>query len=288
MANKIKLSTIKHLTLFTWVVLLSNCSDDKDLSGAIYASDSVNDRFEQSIEWNKIHPSKHFELTSEHYSILVGADSHIGGTKNFNALVAEARKPENLALVMIGDLVSGQKEDYEILNQNLPSFNEVPYFLMVGNHDLFFNGWKTFYEYFGSSTYYFTVSTPTANDIYICIDSGSGTIGNKQLEWLISLLTTERANYRNCIVLTHVNFFRNHNQIATNPLVDEIYVLLDLFAKNQINLVITGHDHRKAVYVFGNTTYITLNSIADSNKTPSYLNINISDQKADYEFHDFK
>ena len=43
---------------------------------------------------------------------------------------------------------------------------EKPVFLITGNHDLFFDGWKTFYEFFGSSTYYFTVSTPEVPDLY--------------------------------------------------------------------------------------------------------------------------
>lgn len=284
MAIKLNMQSIKCLAAITLSFLLLNCSENRDLTGFFISPDTVNERFVQSEDWNSKHEPKQLEVATDHYTILLGGDSHIGGTKNFNALLSEAKKPENLALVMVGDLVTGRSEDYKVLSECLSDFQNVPYFMVVGNHDLFFDGWKTFYEYFGTSTYYFTVKTPTANDLYICLDTGTGTIGDKQLTWLMDILSTERNKYRNCIVLTHLNFFRNHNQLSTNPLVTELYVLLDLFAKNRVNMVISGHDHVKAINEFGNTTYITLSALLDGNAQASYLKLNIASDKLEYEF----
>lgn len=280
----------KHKVSIILVLLLlfSNCAKDRDISGFFVSTDPVNTRFEQSEIWNKSHPFNNFDVETENYTILVGGDSHIGGVRNFTALVAEAKKTANLALVIVGDLVTGKKEDYDVLKKYLPDFDEVPYFFMVGNHDLFYDGWKTFYDYFGSSTYYFTVKTPMANDIFICLDSGGGTLGDKQLTWLIDILSSKRENYRNCIVFTHLNFFRNRNQLSTNPLVTELYVLLDLFTKYRVDMVVSGHDHVKAVNVLGNTSYITLRALKDGISNPSFLKLNVMSDKVSCNFQGIK
>lgn len=284
MEYKLKLQIIKYLVAAIVPFFLFNCSDDRDLTGFVASPDTVNERFVQSEDWNSRHSSKQLEIATENYSILVGGDSHIGGVQNFNALLAAAKKPEILALVMVGDIVTGKTEDYKTLNECLTDFKDVPYFMMAGNHDLFFDGWKTFYENFGSSTYYFTVKTPSASDLFICLDTATGTVGDKQLSWLINILSNERNKYRNCIVFTHLNFFRNHNQASTNPLVTELYVLLDLFAKNRVNMVVSGHDHVKAINEFGNTTYITLSALKDGSSDPSYLKLTINGDKFEYTF----
>jgi UDP-2,3-diacylglucosamine pyrophosphatase LpxH len=282
MANQLK------ITLVLLVAILSGCSSKLDFSGFLFPDDLVDSRFVQSDQWNQTHPFKNLVVTSENYQLLVAADSHIGPIGNFNKFLTQASKPENTAFVMVGDIVSGHKEDYLVFKNALPDFNLVHYFLMAGNHDLYFDGWKSFYEDFGSSTYYFTVQTPTQSDLYICLDSGSGTLGGKQLAWLKNVLSTKRANYRNCVVFSHVNFFRNRHTGSTNPLVDELYVLMDLFAENRVDMVISGHDHVRSINNFGFTTYITLGAILDNFPQASFLKLKVTSTKADYEFVDLK
>ena len=282
MANQLK------IVLVLLATMLSGCTSTLDFSGFFFPADLVDSRFTQSDQWNQTHPFKNMVVTSENYQLLVAADSHIGPVVNFNKFLTEASKPENTAFVMVGDIVTGHKEDYLVFKNELPDFNQVHYFLMAGNHDLYFDGWKTFYDYFGSSTYYFTVQTPTESDLYICLDSGSGTLGGKQLAWLKNVLSSKRANYRNCVVFSHVNFFRNRHTGSTNPLVDELYVLMDLFETYKVNMVISGHDHVRSINNFGFTTYITLDGLLDSNQNASYLKLKVNAEKAGYEFIDLK
>ncbi len=265
-------------------LLLSNCNGNLDFSGFIRSTDRVNTRFEQSSEWNKNHPYKTLVTNTENYQLLVAADSHIGGLNNFKILIEEAKKPENVAFVMVGDIVSGKKEDYLTLKNALPDFNQYPYFLIVGNHDLYFDGWKTFSQYFGTSTYYFSVQTPSAKDLYICLDTGGGTLGSKQLAWLKNLLKLQRQNYRNCFVFSHVNFFREHHTGSTNPLETELEVLLALFTDYQINMVISGHDHLQAVNRLGYTTYLTIDALLDNYYNASLLQLSIYEGKVGYKF----
>lgn len=278
MANRLKTG------ILIFLISLVGCGQHPDFSGLLYSPDRVDQRFEQSEEWNKTHPAKNLMANSENYQLLVAGDSHVGGLVNFNKMLDEARKPENIAMVIVGDVVTGQKEDYDVLKAALPDFNEVPYFLMVGNHDLYFDGWKTFYEYFGSSIYYFTVQTPQYDDIFICLDSGGGTLGGKQLSWLKNLLKTERENYRNCIIFSHVNFFREHHTGSTNPLKTELEVLLPLFAKYRVNMVIMGHDHLRTISNFGITTYLTMDALKDGVPNASFVQLEVSEEGMNYEF----
>ncbi|MHB9140272.1 MAG: metallophosphoesterase family protein [Paludibacter sp.] len=283
MATKLKIS------LFVLIVFgITGCNSNLDFSGFLYSPDHVDSRFEESDAWNQTHPFKTLTVNSENYQILVSGDSHIGGLINFRKMLDEAKKPENLAFVMVGDNVTGKKEDYLRFKNELPDFNQIPYFLVVGNHDLYFDGWKTFYEYFGSSTYYFTVQTPLNRDIYICLDSGGGTLGDKQLTWLKNLLSTKRDQYRNCVVFTHVNFFRDHHTGSTNPLETELEVLLPLFAQNRVNLVIMGHDHNRAIDKLGWTTYITMDALLDGFPNASFVKLEVTKTTLGYEFQDIK
>jgi hypothetical protein len=158
---------------------------------------------------------------------------------------------------------------------------------MVGNHDLWFNGWNQFYSRFGSSTYIFTIETPAAKDLFICLDTGSGTLGKKQMDWLKEILQTSRNEYRYCILFTHNNMFRNRHTSSTNPLVEELHVLIELFTIHKVDMIITAHDHIKYEEKFGNTIYITMDALEDGLDYSGYFKLNMIDGNIDYEFINF-
>lgn len=275
---------LKYSVLLAWIFAFSACVQNLDFTGYVYSTQKIDERFKQSEVWNNSHQFKQLTVASENYQLLVAGDSHIGSLRNFKKLVKEAQKPENLGFVIVGDIVTGHKEDYDALNASLHEINTTPYFLLVGNHDLFFSGWDSFYKNFGSSTYLFSIKTPTFTDLYICLDSGSGMLGAAQLQWLKNVLKTMRPMYRNCIVFSHVNFFRNRHTLSTNPLVDEIYVLMDLFARYDVKMVISGHDHVRSLNEFGNTMYITMDALLDTLPSASILKINVNADNATYSF----
>lgn len=268
----------KLLKLIGFISIIGLTSCEKiDLRGAFFSYQTVNERFEESMKWNEENPFKEIKTTNEAYSFFVMADSHIGGIENFQTFTKNAISSKALALVMVGDITTGRIKDYETLSQNIPHEDSITSFLMVGNHDIYFDGWKEFYKRFGSSTYYFWVKTPKAKDLFICLDSGSGTLGDKQLQWLKDLLQEKRNLYRHCIVFTHVNFFRTRHTGSTNPVVDELQTLMDLFYTYNVNFVIMGHDHIKSIENLEKTTYITLDAILDGFSQASYLKLSIDD-----------
>ena len=89
--------------------------------------------------------------------------------------IARTKKPA--AVIIDGDLTGGLPEDYAKFENHMPQDDSLRSFYVVGNHDLWYNGWGEFYTRFGSSSYYFTVKTPAGSDLFICIDTGGSTLG---------------------------------------------------------------------------------------------------------------
>ena len=269
--------------LFTISITFSSC-ENVDLTGIVTSKESVNQRFEQSMEWNAQHPYREIIVPSDDYYILTMSDSHIGGTKNLDVFLTDAKNINSSAVVMVGDLTTGHAEDYTLFQQHIPIQDTLTSFQITGNHDLYFDGWEQFFSRFGSSTYIFTIKTSEATDLFICLDTGGGTIGNNQLDWLKEILQNTRPNYRRCIVLTHNNLFRFRHTASTNPLVEELHVLIELFTKHEVDMVITGHDHKKSADKFGNTTYIVMDALLDGFSNPGYFKLNVKNGTIEYKF----
>jgi len=273
---------IKYFFVVIFAVLLHGC--DLDFSGFVKPHTPVNKRFAQSNQWNNSQSPRIVFIADTSYTVHIAGDSHIGSTNSIQALFDSSATPKTTALFIAGDITTGKKDDYDVLKKFTDSSSGVCYNFMVGNHDLYFNGWKSFYQYYGSSSYTLSVVTPTFSDLFICLDSGSGTLGNDQLKWLRDILTNYRSSYKNCFVITHVNFFRNRMGLTANPNIEEIHVLLDLFAQHNVNYVITGHDHYQYEETFGETTYITMDAIVEGFKNPTFLKLNISKEEIQHAF----
>lgn len=266
---------ISSLFVFT----LFSC-DDTDMLGFFTAYVDADARFEQSGHDSVIE----LYSSSDDYVIFSMGDSHVGGTKNLDMFFDAAKKENPIATMMVGDITTGHKEDYDTIVKHIPHEDSLRTFKLVGNHDLFFEGWETYHSYFGTSTYLFTVNTPSSKDLYICLDSGGGTLGSLQLEWLKKTLESQRELYRYCIIFTHVNLIRMRPTASTNPNAEEVQILLDLFVKHNIDMVVTGHDHVQNVDYFGNTTHIIMDALTDDYSNAGYLKINISEKSPAFEF----
>jgi len=276
-----KLKSILCTVLLAFV--FAGC-DLFEMRGFILSYETVNERFEQSMEWNTKNPYREITIAEDNYSVFVMSDSHVGGVNNLNHFNNEAIKSHAIAAVMVGDLTTGHAKDYTTFYQNLPTPDSLLTFQMVGNHDLYFDGWKTFYSLFGSSVYLFKVTTGESTDLFVCLDSGGGTFGSKQLQWLEELLKSERQDYRHCLLFTHNNLFRSRHTTSTNPFVEEVRVIMKLCIEHQVDMFITGHDHKKDELTFGNTTYLTTNALHDDYKDAGYLKLTIGGEEIDFDF----
>jgi UDP-2,3-diacylglucosamine pyrophosphatase LpxH len=275
-----------HIILVVAILSLLSCSDEVDYSGFFYTGASSNDRFEQSTQWNQSHPGQDIIVNADNYSFLIAGDSHCGPTASLDHFIEAAVAPDISFSILAGDMTSGQSYDYDTVFTHLARLGTKPCFQAIGNHDLFFDGWESWVNNVGTTSYTFTVTSLSGKDLFICLDTGTGTLGSKQMRWLKETLANTRENYRNCIVFTHVNFFREHRVTSTVPLVEELYVLLDLFADNDIDMVIMGHDHRRSVENFDETRYITLDALEDDFEYASYIRVTNLEGAISYKFID--
>jgi 3',5'-cyclic AMP phosphodiesterase CpdA len=274
---------IVRLSVLSLIVLtLSSCIKSED------SAETANQRFSQSMVWNNAHPYREITVQSDDYLMLSMGDSHVGGTENLDRFCDLAKARKATVVVMVGDLTTGQNKDWDIFEQHLPLQDSLPSFVIAGNHDLFFNGWKEFNSRFGSSSYLFSIKTPIATDLVICLETAGGTLGDNQIDWLINILETKRSGYRHCMVFTHNNFFRPRHTDSTNPPVEELQVLLGLFTKHNVEMVITGHDHKRDAVVFGITTYIIMDALKDGLSNAGYIQIRVTNSNIDYVFENFK
>ena len=222
----------------------------------------VDKRFDDSQTLNDQSPLPDIQVMSETYRVVGASDLHITGNSEQVERFFSYTEEEDPSLVLIvGDISNGLSHQMTSANNQFKAWNQLPSYFVAGNHDLFFS-WSQYVQLFGSSTYTFTVHTPTATDLYIGLESGSGTLGKKQTAWLVEQLQ-KRYEYRHCIVFTHTNFFAR--QFDTNGIYtkEERMALLSLFAQYEVSMVISGHSHKENRTTFGNVRYITMPPLVD-------------------------
>lgn len=273
--------------LLAFCILMSACSDssDVDLKNLICWDESVDTRYDFSMGWNELHPDTTILAASDDYHVYFFTDAHIGALSNendsthihFDTILCQAKSKHLAALVNAGDISTGRKKDIQFVETMFKSCC-IPCYSVVGNHDLFFDGWKVYKDLLGSSTYCFKVRTPDSVDLFICLDSGNGTFGAKQLGWLKNILKNERGNFRNCIIVSHNNifYFAPDNLMKapiTTPPVEEVNFLLDLFLRYHVNVYLSGHFHNEQAMVLGQTTILTIGACFDGYDFARYLDM---------------
>jgi predicted phosphodiesterase len=269
----------REIVLLLFLGSFAVACNDEDPPG------SANQRFYQSMEWNDMHQFQQIAVPTDDYSILSVADIHAGGTANLDNFIGKAKHMAPAAVVIAGDLtLMGAAEDFVEFEKHIPLKDSLNCLFVAGNHDLYLDGWPEFFNRFGSSTYYFSVITPVASDLFICIETGGFSLGNKQLDWLKRILENNRLAYRRCIIFTHVNFFRTRRTTSTNPFPEEVKALLALFFKNNVDMVVAGHDHEHSLELFGNTTYMIMDALEDDFHDAGYLKLKITNGEVIYSF----
>lgn len=283
------MQNIKYFISILVIIAFVAC-DKYDIQGFFVSpsKERVNERFEQSIAYNEQHQNDTLIVTEkENYRFYVAADVHVKTTAKHLALfLDDASKDENsLYAIILGD-ITDQKNGLQIAYDTIENHKGNSIIrTVVGNHDIYFDQWSEFYSLFGSSTYYFVVKTPTASDLFIALDSSCGSLGKKQMDWLYQILEEKRSQYRHCIVMTHTNFFdREMSQFPSgNFSIEETAMLTDLFTRNNVNLVISGHDHTNENLIFNNVTYLVLDDIQDLDHEPTYFIVDVTNENVSFE-----
>lgn len=297
----------KQLLFISAVVamLLAMGCNRLDIAGMVVNRSDTEERVAEWLDYNAQNSEPVIENAPDEYHIYSCSDSHYSerdsivpqGEKDrlYKYITAERNDPKAIFAIHAGDMVNesgevGFRMTEAALRYNAETQAENdPCFLVIGNHDVYYDCADFFKQYFHTSTYTVTVKTVGGfQDLYIFLDSGNGTHGKRQLEWLEEKLS-HREDYRHCVVISHNWLFRTSYNYTTTPAAnlpqDEQYAFMDLMSQNHVELVLMGHFHMREQRQFGGVQYVMSDNLNDSQVTPSYLVVNVG-EKVTYAYEE--
>lgn len=254
-------------------------------------SESPDERFSMSMDYNNQHGYDKILIGEDNYKLYVMTDIHVDySTNNLDSYVADYLEDTMAApfSLCLGDLVY-EKGHHGYFYEHVMPVGDAgrKIYYTVGNQDLYFDQWQGFFDKFGPSVYWFEVQTVSGfKDLYISLDSGNGTLGTDQREWLENILkNSDNQGFRHKIVFTHTHFFKKDNSqgYTSNFNLEETYDLADLFSRHNIDFVLQGHSHHRDMTEFKGVKYLRLDALGDSFEEAFYTILDIGD-KINYDF----
>lgn len=269
-----KMKSSKYLFFCLLAALLfAGCKKGNlDMLGMFYTlSEGAEERFAQSMEYNRAHGYDTVLVSDDNYRVYVFTDIHVD-TTTFNL--------DTFTNTYLGDT---QAAPFCIcLGDQINAVNNYPKFFAYmdkirnagrtvyatpGNHDLYYNQWQIYRDYWHTGSYYVVVVTPSgAKDFYLFLDSSDGTFGTDLRHWAETTLREAAAeNYRHRIVCTHTHFWKiDQSQGHTsNYAMEEVYDMSNMFSKYKVEYVLQGHSHHRNTTIYKDVTYLRLDKMED-------------------------
>jgi len=293
-----------HLIIMATAVIFATGCNRLDIAGMVVNRSDTEQRVADWLDYNAQNRMPVIENVPDEYCIYSTSDSHYSDRDDFELqsdedrlyqyVTIERNDPKAIFSLLVGDLANASGETgYQRVDASLRFNAETqakndPCFPVIGNHDVYFDCADYFKQYFHTSTYTVTVKTVGGfQDLYIFLDSGNGTFGQRQTEWLKEQLE-HRSDYRHCFVISHNWMFRTSYNYTTTPAAnlpqDEQYAFMDLMSQNDVDMVIMGHFHMREQRQFGGVLYVMTDNLNDGG-TPSYLVLNVG-EKVTYEYEE--
>lgn len=257
------------------------------------SSPTIDERFEQSQEYNNKHEFVTLKALTDDYKVHVCTDTHISTTQDkWTKFIESYRADMNCPVAIhLGDIIDAQNHfeemysAYEAVSINPDKRDTL--MVVAGNHDIYFKQWPLFLDKFKTCTYYFIVETPSGyRDLFICYDSADGTLGSKQLAWLKATLEwADTQSFRHIIGCTHTHLFKRDGSQGhtSNYTIEETYALINLYASHGVDMIWSGHDHTREITRVSGMTCIVVDSMKDEDKRPYYMLVTMGENIA-YEF----
>jgi len=314
--------TAKHLlAAFAAATLLSACEKVSPI-GVLVSGTGVEDRVKMSASYFHEHKNDfNFDFVEGDYTFLVGGDSHLttdGG--RLGEMFQSALDNNDLFVAHLGDIADTKAEYYINLDNIMDTYKDkyiakyydsvfvdslfttlyyrkdsekriyetsdeikLPFYPVVGNHDITHNGWALWSNMFHSSFYQYDVMVSQSDgkyaiDHYIFLDSANGTLGEEQVKLIEDGIVSgdfddsglssnkKYSDYRYIFVFTHTNIFRPSSlQFASTFAREEAYYLINRFTDWEVSAVFMGHVHKWDERQLGDTRYVTLESMSERN-----------------------
>ena len=296
-----------YIIIFAVAALIATSCNRLDIPGMVINRSDTEERVADWLDYNEQNGEPVIENAPDEYHVYSCSDSHYSqrdsivpqgeNDRLYKYITAERNDPEALFAIHAGDMVNESGEAGFIMTEAALQYNAEtqaendPCFLVIGNHDVYYDCAKLFNQHFNNSTYTVTVKTVGGyQDLFIFLDSGNGTHGKRQLEWLEEKLS-HRKDYRHCVVISHNWLFRTSYNDTTTPAAnlpqDEQYAFMDLMSNNNVELVLMGHFHMREQRQFGGVHYVMSDNLNDSKVTPSYLVVTVG-EKVSYEYEELE
>ena len=286
------LRSVEMTIVFFFLFFITSCNKNYDYLGMFTSvSESSDERFAQSMKYNEEHGYDIITGVPDDYKVYAMTDIHVDfSTDNLDRYVADYLADSTAAdfSLCLGDLINATGH-FDYFKEHVKPVTDAgrKIYYTVGNHDLYFNQWKEFYSRFGSSSYWFEVHTVGGfKDLYIAIDSGNGTLGIDQHEWLENVLKEKQnQGIRHIIVFTHTHLFKKDASQGhtSNFNMEETYDLADLFARYGVSMVVQGHSHHRDLTIFKGVTYLRLDALEDHYPDAYYTILTIG-RNINYDF----
>ena len=280
----------RNLFFLGVVAALTACNPNYDMAGMFNgSSERADKRLAESLAYDEKVGETHL-VVPEDYTVYVCTDTHVDSTTNNWRKFVKAYKADGKCefAVHLGDLINAKNNFDRFFNAATVSpagyiAGKDTMFYVVGNHDLYFNQWPEYKRYVGTSTYWFDTRTYGGKllDLYICIDSGEGTLGADGLAWLRSILQ-EKADkkYRHTIILTHTHMFKQDDSQGhtSNYSMEETYEIASLLSEFGVDEYWSGHDHSREITKYGCVTYVVVDALEDPAEEAYYMKVNMGKQ----------
>ena len=193
------------------LVIFTGCNR-LDIAGMVINRSDTEERVADWLDYDAQHGMPVIENVPDEYCVYSCSDSHYSerdsivpqgaNDRLYQYVTAERNDPKAVFSIHAGDMVNESGETGFTMTEAAISYNpgtqakDDPCFLVIGNHDVYYDCAKFFKQHFHTSTYTVTVKTVGGEqDLFIFLDSGNGTHGKRQLDWL-ELQQTGRKNLR--------------------------------------------------------------------------------------------
>lgn len=275
----------KQIPLFLFILLLSSCSPEVDFGGFFSSYSDPDTRFalkDSLLPHSDPSPLQTIPLSGGKlcYSFSVIADIHIKNDEapDLREFIDNELDPGDRFILDCGDTTqSGSAEQYTTYKTIMDSIG-IPWFQTIGNHDLYFEGWKNYSSIIGQSVYSFPVGNigESGSMYVIALDSGNSTLGKMQMDWLEDTLKEQSGLWNHIVVFTHSQFFSTGiDTVVQFTDSQEIYKLMYLFKTYGVDYIFMGHNHKWDYRTFNGVQYITLEPLQKENSGDSYVRVEV-------------
>lgn len=262
------------------------CRLPVDLGGAFYSYSTPDGRFDERD--NLPYPSDPTSLNNPpvggsgySYTFAVMSDIHVDGDSAavLTDMVQNRLLPSDMFFLNCGDSTQNGGEEQLQTYRTVMDASGKPWFSTIGNHDLFYSGWKPYRAYIGRTSYALEVGTAGApgSMLIIALDSANGTLGGKQLRWVEKKLSGEKGLWDHTVVFTHCQFFSSGvDTIVQFTDTEEIYRLVHLFTECSVDYVFMGHNHQWDKRKINGVTYVALDALKEGEPDKSFVRITVN------------